>query len=121
MTRPFMLFASLLVISLGTRASAAPLCKPVLTVRDVGFSSMINLKRIWTATVHVDASRCAGSTGGLFALAFIRLAENAPDLEFSEPFIWHGSQAKVRVEFWADEAVHDYWIAEVAPCACRGD
>ena len=89
-------------------------------VKDVGFSEMINLKRFWTATVDVDASRCV-TASGLFALTFVRLAENAPDLEFAEPFIWREAQTRIRVEFWADEAVHNYWIGEVATCPCRGN
>ncbi len=70
--------------------------------------------------MHVDASRCATVTG-LFALGFVRLAENGPDLEFAEPFFWQPEQTKVRVEFWADEAVHKYWISDVATCPCRGN
>ena len=56
MSRAAMLVAGLLVFSLGTQATAEPVCKPVLMVKDVGFSEMINLKRFWTATVDVDAS-----------------------------------------------------------------
>jgi len=115
-----MLVAALLVFSQGTLAAAEPVCKPVLMVKDVGFSEMINLKRFWTATVDVDASRCATSSG-LFALAFVRLAENAPDLEFAEPLFWQPGQTRVRVEFWADEAVHKYWVSDVAACPCRGN
>jgi hypothetical protein len=99
-------------------AIAQPLCRPEIAIKSVHFSEMVNLKRFWTATVNVDASRCAASSG-LFALGFIRLSETAPDLEFSEPFFWHAGKMDVRVEFWADEAVERYWIAEVSPCPCR--
>jgi hypothetical protein len=71
---------------------------------------------LWS--VVADASPCT-SRSGLFALGFVRLAETAPDLSFVEPFIWHAGEGRVRVEFWADEAVHEYWIAEVASCAFR--
>ena len=115
------LMAALLVFAQGVQATAQPVCKPVMTIRDANFSEPINLKRYWTAVVHVDASRCATVTGGLFALGFVRLAENGPDLEFAEPFFWQPEQTKVRVEFWVDEAVHKYWISDVAACPCRGN
>jgi len=115
------LTAALLVFVQGVQATAQPVCKPVMTVRDANFSAPINLKRYWTAVVDVDASRCATVTGGLFALGFVRLAENGPDLEFAEPFFWQPEQTKVKVEFWVDEAVHKYWISDVAACPCRGN
>jgi len=70
-------------------------------VRNVGFSDAINLKRSgqqpWTSTrLDVDLVRA-------LTLAFVRLAENAPDLEFAEPLIWRAAQTRVRVEFWANE------------------
>jgi len=98
---------------------AQPVCRPDMAIRDVRFSEMIQLKRFWTATVDVNASRCA-TIGGLFEIGFLRLAENAPDLEFAERFAWHPGEMELVVEFWADEAVHKYWIGEIAPCLCRG-
>ena len=53
------------------QTAAQPICKPALTVKQVGFSEMINLRRIWTASVDVDASRCT-TTSGLYS---IRLQE----------------------------------------------
>jgi hypothetical protein len=100
--------------------AAQPICRPTLTVQEESFSKPFNLRRIWTASIDIDASRCA-TTSGLFSIGFIRLAENAPDLSFVEPFVWRLGQKKVAVEFWVDEAVHKYWIAEVAACPCRGD
>lgn len=113
------LVAALVLFSQGTQAAAQPVCKPVLTVKEASFSEAINLRRYWTAMVHVDASRCA-TVSGLFALGFVRLAENGPDLEFAESFFWQPDQTRVRVEFWVDEAVHKYWINDVATCPCRG-
>lgn len=101
-----------------TPLTADPTCQPTLAAKEVSSSSVVNLRRYWSATFSVDASQCA-STTGLFALGFVRAAENAPDLEFLEPFIWHAGEMKVRVEFWADEAVERYWLANVAPCPCR--
>jgi hypothetical protein len=118
MSRALFLIATLLAATQGTPAVAEPVCRPRLEVRDVAFSQAVNLRRSWTATVDVDASRCATSSG-LFALAFVRMAENAPDLEFTEPFIWRMAQTKVRVEFWANEAVQAHRIADVAACPCR--
>jgi hypothetical protein len=97
---------------------AQPLCKPEIAIKSVRLSEPISLKRYWTAIVDVDASACAASSG-LFALGFARLSETAPDLEFSEPFVWRAGQMKVRVEFWWDEAVERYWVADVAACLCR--
>ena len=108
------------VLLSGPQAAASSSCKPALTVNNVSFSAPFNLKRYWSATIAVDASRCVNSSG-LFALGFLRLGENAPDLEFVEPLIWHAGETKVRVEFWTDEAVQKYWIADVASCRCRDE
>jgi hypothetical protein len=67
--------------------AAQPICRPTLTVQEESFSKPFNLRRIWTASIDIDASRCA-TTSGLFSIGFIRLAENAPDLSFVEPFVW---------------------------------
>lgn len=120
MSRTSMMVVVLLVFSQATQATAEPVCKPALLVNDVGFSEVTNLKRFWTATVQVDASRCATSSG-LFAFAFVRLSENAPDLEFAEPLFWKSERTSVRVEFWADEAVQKYWVSDVAACPCRAN
>jgi hypothetical protein len=112
------LFALLSLPLSAAPVGANPVCKPALTVKEASFSAVTNLRRYWSAKVDVDASRCA-SASGLFALGFLRLAENGRDLEFAEPFIWRTGETKVRVEFWADEAVQDHWIADVAPCPCR--
>ena len=120
MSRILILAAVLLVFAQGDQAVAQTVCKPTLAVKDVRFSEMVNLKRFWTATGEVDASRCATSSG-LFSVAFVRLAENAPDLEFAEPLFWRPGQTRIRVEFWADEAVQKYWISDVATCPCRGN
>lgn len=100
-------------------AAAQPACKPVLTVKDIGYSKAFNLRRYWTAVVQVDASRCA-TASGLFALSFVRQSETAPDLQFAEAFFWRGGETRIRVEFGVDEAVDGYWISDVAACPCRG-
>jgi len=112
----FALFALLNAAQVATQ----PVCRPVLTVKEESFSPMFNLRWIWTASINVDTSPCS-TTSGLFSIRFIHLAENAPDLAFTEPFTWQLGQRKVLVEFWANEAVHKYWIEEVAACPCRKD
>ena len=68
------------------------------SLRDAG------LQRIWTARIAVDASQCA-TTSGRFFIRFVRLKEVGPDVRFAEAA--------------ADEAVRDYSIGYVRPCACR--
>ncbi len=110
--------AGVLVLVGATQSVGGSLCRPVLTVTAVGFSEISPAQREWTAKFAVDASRCA-ATSGRFAIDFVRLKENAPDLRFSEPFTWTSSKAEASVHFSADEAVLDYAIGDVAPCACR--
>ena len=83
MTRASILAAALLVLLQATQVVAQPVCKPVLTVRGVGYSGSINLRRFWTASVDVDASQCATSSG-LYSLGFVRTAEDGLDLEFDQ-------------------------------------
>lgn len=95
-------------------------CRPLLAVKDVQFSEMQppTMERKWTAAVSVDASRCA-TTFGHFKIGFSRLKEGAPEMDFWEQFTWRSPSVKVSVGFWADEAVEDYWLDNVAPCPCR--
>jgi hypothetical protein len=101
------------------QAVAETLCRPQIAIAQVRFSEPVNLRRYWTASVSVDASTCAASSG-FFSLGFQRLSESGLDLEFTEPFIWRDGKTAVRVEFWAGEAVGRYWIADVAACPCSG-
>ena len=90
-----------------TKAIGQGLCKPTLSVSDVQFSPIHpeTLVRNWTAVVSVDASRCRTNFRGTFDIAFTRLSENAPDMEFRQPFIWMPPSVNVSVEFGRDEAV----------------
>ena len=99
-------------------ALGVPVCKPQLSFKEVRFSEIRNLRRIWTADLNVDAASCAATTGR-FYLRFVRAKENAPDLEFAEELSWQAGQTQVSIEFWQDEAVQGYSIGYVAPCACR--
>ena len=107
-------------MSFEPRAVSQAVCKPVLAVKHVSFSEMRapTLERQWTATVLVDASRCA-TTSGRFAMGFSRLKETAPDADYREQFMWQSPSVKISVEFWADESVEGYWLDSVPPCVCR--
>jgi hypothetical protein len=97
-----------------------PVCRPKFIVTDVQFSGMIppTFERKWTATVILDASRCASNAAGHFDLRISRLKETGYELDFRVPFIWRGPSVKIGVDFWADEAVERYWIDNVTPCEC---
>src|SRR3954469_5914386 len=119
----FFLSRTLAIALLGaglTPAFGAPLCKPVLALKEVRFSPTQpeTMERIWSATLAVDASRCA-TTSGRFEILFSRLKENAPDVDFTERFVWKPDTVEVSVNFWADEAVEAYWLQNVAVCTCR--
>ena len=96
------------------------MCKPTLAVKDVQFSKwqLPSMERQWSATVSVDASRCAPNASGYFEIGFQRAKEYGPEMEFREQFIWMSPSVKVGVDFWADEAVDGYWIEKVTPCTC---
>lgn len=102
-----------------TQAVGQKVCRPVLAFKNVQFSPMQRptMERKWTATVSVDASRCA-TDSGLFAVGFLRLKEGAPDAVFREQFTWQSPLTTLEVGFWADEAAEDYWLDSVSPCAC---
>ena len=112
------LLAGILVFLAAMPAVAEPLCRPALSVRDVHFSDILLSQRVWTAQVDVDASGCAAGSGR-FDIEFTRLKEAGPDLRFSEKFTWSPGRSDVSTMFWEDEAVLDYAIGYVAPCACR--
>jgi hypothetical protein len=103
-----------------TQAVGQQVCRPVLAFKNVQFSPMQppTMERKWTATVSVDASRCA-TTAGRFTIGFVQLKESAPDIEFREQFTWQSPSTTVEVGFWADEAAEGYWLDSDAPCPCR--
>ena len=98
-------------------SQAKSMCKPALTLMSTSFSEPVNLRRVWRARFDVDASRCARTTG-LFSIEVLRTMENGVDDAFLESFIWRHGVTEVRIDFWHDEAVHDFHIAEIAPCDC---
>ena len=108
------------------QAAGRPLCRPVLAFKDVDFSPMQppTMERRWSATVSVDASRCAANSAGYFEILFARLKETAPETDFREEFMWFSFDwlppvVRVEVDFAADEAVEGFWFDMVTPCPCR--
>lgn len=110
--------AAVLVSLAGPPSIGAEICKPRLSLKEVRFSQVQGMQRLWTATLDVDASRCA-TTSGRFDIRFVRLKEYAPDLAFTEQLAWQAGQTEVSLVFWADEAVHEHAVVYVAPCPCR--
>jgi hypothetical protein len=113
--------AAIVGLAAVTQSIGQNLCRPTLTFNDVQFSPIVAVthERIWTAIVSVDASTCAANSGGSFEIVFMRLSENAPDLEYREQFVWSSPSTKVLLHFSADEAVERYRIENIAPCICR--
>jgi hypothetical protein len=114
------LVASELAFASVAQAAGDAVCRPKLTVTGVQFSEMIppTLERKWTATVMVDASRCAANASGYFDLGITRQKETGYELDFRERFVWLAPSVKIGVDFAADEAVERYWIENVTPCKC---
>jgi hypothetical protein len=113
-----LLFASSAILFTMMQATAGELCRPALSFKEIRSSEVRNLQRTWTAALAVDASRCATSSGR-FDLFVTREKQNAPDLQFVERFTWKPERIEVSLDFWRDEAVLDYSIGYVEPCACR--
>jgi hypothetical protein len=101
-----------------TPSPGEPTCRPILSVESARLSAVKDQQRKWLAVLRADASRCATPVGRV-TIDFIRLKENAPDLPFTEPFTWADGRTELAVPLWADEAVLDYAIGAIAPCACR--
>jgi hypothetical protein len=114
------LLAGAIGLLAGSPAVSQQVCKPTLTITDVQFSKWQRptMERKWTATVAVDASRCAANTAGYFEIGFLRLIENGVDIEFTEEFAWMSPEVTVGVDFWANEAVGRTWINKVSACPC---
>lgn len=111
------LLAGSFILAGPAHAGMEPTCKPSLVVQKVALSEVERMHRTWTAHILVDATRCATASGP-FTIVFIRLKDNAPDLQFSEPFTWAPGAVEVSTDVAADEAMLRYSIS-VAPCPCR--
>jgi hypothetical protein len=113
------LLVASVVLSSAIPTLAAEICRPALGFKEVRFSGAKAQQRTWTATLAVDASHCA-STSGPFFIGIMRSKEDGPDAIFVERFTWKPEQVEVSVTFWQDEAVVDHWINSVPECPCRG-
>jgi hypothetical protein len=111
-------FAGIVAVLAATQSLAAPLCTPDLAITGAHLSDMRASQRVWTAQIAVDASQCA-TTSGRFFIRFVRLKEIGPDLPFAEGFTWRPGAIDVSTVFAADEAVLQYSLGYVRPCACR--
>jgi hypothetical protein len=76
--------------------------------------------RLWFATISVDAAGCTADRSGNFDIVVSRAKENAPEVVFRERFVWQAPSVTIAIDFAADEAVEDYRIDRVRPCACSG-
>src|SRR5258706_624973 len=65
------------------QTAAQPVCKPALTVKQVGFSEMINLRRVLAPSNHGAAPPCP-TTGVLLSIGFIRPFPNVTGCAFTE-------------------------------------
>jgi len=116
-SRPSFVLAAGLMLAGPAHAGTEPTCKPRLVVQRVALSEVENMHRTWTAHILVDAARCATASGS-FTVAFIRLKDNAPDLQFTQPFTWAPGAVEISTDVAGDEAVLRYSIS-VAACPCR--
>jgi hypothetical protein len=114
------LLAGIVVLISVTQAVGQQMCRPALAFKEVRFSKMRppTLERKWTAVLSVDASRCA-TTSGRFGIVFSRSKENGLDIDFQEQFMWKPDLVEVSVDFWADEAVAEYRLSNIAAYPCR--
>jgi hypothetical protein len=122
------LLAWLIVLCSASQTFSGVSCKPLLTIKQVRFSEVQSLwrtwskvplsLRVWTATLLVDASRCAPSSGR-FEIDFVGRGETGADVQFTEQFTWNPGNAEVSIDLSADEAILDYRIGFIAPCVCR--
>ena len=110
--------AAIVTVIVAPQGLAAPLCTPDLAIQNAHLSAMRPSQLTWTARISVDASQCAAPSGRFF-IRFVRLKEVGPDLPFSEAFTWRPGMIEVSTVFAADEAVLDYALGYVRPCACR--
>ena len=95
-------------------------CKPFLSITSIKEvqRSTPALPWRWDATVVADNNHCATRSGS-FEVDFLRIKENAPDLQFTEKFRWTEGQFDVSMELTSDEAILEFRVGFIAPCVCR--
>ena len=118
LSHPSILLVASLVVLGAMQAVAGELCRPALSLRDVRISEPRNLQRTWSGVLVADAAPCS-TTSGLFEIKFTRLKETAPDMRFTERFMWASGRSEVSLDMWWDEWFEDYRIAHITACPCR--
>jgi hypothetical protein len=116
---PLLIIAFLLLGNASAWSQVA--CKPLLSVKDVRefrASSTPAITRRWSAKIIADARHCA-TKNGVFEIDFVRIKENAPDLQFTEKFRWQNEQFDVSMELNSDESVLEFRVGFISPCVCR--
>src|SRR5258706_13164646 len=68
------------------QTAAQPVCKPALTVEQVGFSEMINLRRVWDPALSGEAPRCT-TTRRVYPVGVPRPSSKTPQWCFPHPSI----------------------------------
>lgn len=116
-------FAAGIVVFGASPSSGAEACGPQLTIQQIRLSELRDLRRRWTATLGVDASRCNASSGR-FAISFVLEKDNTPEPEFIELFTWRTGptqtgQIEVAITLWHDQTVLGYTLERGARCRCR--
>ena len=107
------------ILTSNSMSIAQVACKPFLSIASVKEVRMSPpaLPWKWNATVVADNNHCASRSGG-FEVDFLRIKENAPDLQFTEKFRWTEG-IWVSMELTSDEAILGYRIGFISPCVCR--
>ena len=117
-------FTALLTISFLPTSTVSAwtqvVCKPLLSVNGVQDvrPSVPALPRKWIVTINANTRHCATRSGS-FEIDFVRIKENAPDLQFTEKFRWQQDKFSISTEMNSDESILSYRIGFVAPCVCR--
>jgi hypothetical protein len=96
-------------------------CKPFLSVKnphDGQASAEPIIPGRWRTTIVADPRYCATRSGN-FEIDFVRSKDDSPDLQFTERFRWVQSQFDVSMELTPGEAILEFRIGFISPCACR--
>jgi hypothetical protein len=122
-TRTVTFLLVLLTLLLGVTSALAQVvtCRPLLStksVREVRPSHSQLLPWRWHATIMADTGFCTTRSGN-FEMDFIRIKDDAPDLQFTQTFRWTPNQFDISMELSPGEAILEFRIGFIAPCVCR--
>jgi hypothetical protein len=111
----------MLLLGMTSAWSQAVTCKPLLSatvVREVRPAFPQVRPWRWYATIAADARFCTTRSGN-FEMDFVRVKDDAPDLQFSQAFRWTPGPFEISMELGPGEAILESRIGFIAPCACR--